>query len=299
MQKNTTPHFNPIILGIILVSAIFIVLLVVTLINLLRSNPYGPEIKIDNLTGTYKNIPESEQDLIYSELYNIVSNNSEPNAEIPTSGAIIRDDSATSDYDKTNAVHSGSFIVDIPSIEQSYLVQFEWSPSSQSQGLGGYPVVITCLPEDKQIYPTTGFCKDTLDDKYVTWQNEYQIDYSFGLITSSKIRESLSKFFISMVPATNYTAILDETSLSRIKTESDPTFSFRVALNNEKTYQITARVDESYGQIYIALYAEDIDSSSNHYAVIITNDEDAESMLTSWLKDISNQEDLKITRINL
>lgn len=287
VPKKSSHQLNPIILGIVLVAGIFIILLIITLTNLLRTNPYGPEIKIDNLTNTYNNIPSDEQDLISSELYNIVSKNSEANTEIPTSGAIIRDDSATSDYDSNNAVYSGSFIVDIPEIEQSYLVQFEWSPSSKSQGLGGYPVMISCLPSDKQIYPNFT-CKNLANEKFVTWQNEYQIDYSFGLITSAKIRDALDQYFMSTTVADDYVAVLDETSLTRVKSESDPTFSFKVTLNSDKTYQVTARTDESYGQSYIAVYAKNTDSASDHYSVVLTDDEETKTTLESWLQEISD-----------
>ena len=308
LQENnmlkTTPktraiNFNPFTLGIVLIVAVFIILLFITLINLLRTNPYGPEIKIDNLSSTYTNLPQDEQNLINAELYIIVTQNSPEGTELPTSGAIIRQDSANSEYDQSTMTYSGDFIVDIPLIKQSYRVQFEWSPSSNSQGLGGYPVVVSCLSNDKQIYEAPIICKDSFSDKTVNWQNEYQIDYSFGIVASAKIRAIIDNFLTSQITASIYNAILDETSLVRNKDFTDPTFSFKITLNDSIIYEVHARTDESYGDKYICVYIVDIENPHNYQAIIKTKTDESESLLSNWLQGIAKADTIEITYENL
>lgn len=298
-QPKSSRPFNPLFLGIGLVAVVFIVLLILTLVNLLRTNPYGPELKIDNLSSTYSNLPQDEQDLINAELYTVVSQNLEAGTEIPTSGAKIRQDSATSDYDQTTITYSGNFIVDIPAIEQSYFVQFEWSPRPSGQGLGGYPVLISCLPDDKQIYSIPTTCRDSLSEQSVNWQNEYQINYSFGTVTATKIRDIINEYLISSTSARDYTAVLDETSLTRVKGIEDPTYRFKITLNENATYDIIARTDQLYGEAYIAIYLVNVSDPAKHYAIIKTNDEEAKSTLTSWFQDIALTDTIEINYENL
>ena len=64
--------------------------------------------------------------------------------------------------------HLGEFVVDIPSVQQSYLIKFNSDDGSISS-LGGYTVLIYCLSEDKMIYPDFD-CKDNLP--FVTEESE-------------------------------------------------------------------------------------------------------------------------------
>ena len=80
---------------------------------------------------------------------------------VPQSGAIIRNtEPYLYTYDAKNGWYVGSFVVDIPNIQQSYKVEFNYS-EDPDYAIGGYAVLIYCLPEDKMVYPDFD-CKENL-----------------------------------------------------------------------------------------------------------------------------------------
>ncbi|MBR0488390.1 hypothetical protein IJJ39_01800 [Candidatus Saccharibacteria bacterium] len=150
---------NPVILLIGGMAFVVIIVLAAVLVNLLRENPYGAEIKIDNFTSYYSNTPRETEDSLYAALYNIVAENSEVGAEIPASGAMIRDGSATGSYDEAKNMNYGHFIVDIEKLGQSYDGYFEWSNNSNNVYYSGYATLYTCPSSDELIYGDFG-CTD-------------------------------------------------------------------------------------------------------------------------------------------
>ena len=138
---------------VILGSCIVVLILgFLSLKNILRKNEFGEEIKIDNFSNYYKNVPQKTQDSIYNTLYNIVSINTDDKATIPKNGALIRDNEHKENFDKKTNVHSGEFIVDIESIKQSYSISFYWSDKEDSRYISGYTTTASCLSENLNIY---------------------------------------------------------------------------------------------------------------------------------------------------
>ena len=295
MQPNKErKQINPVVIGAIIVGIVALVLLIITLMNVFRTNPYGDETKIDNLSDSYSNLPQNEKDLIFFQLYNIIADNVSDSEPVPSSGALVRDGSAEYNYNKDTQVYAGNFIVDIPTVEQSYKVQFEWSPVDNNQNLGGYPVLITCVADDLKIYANDN-CKD-LFSKNVVWQNEYQIDYTFGTTTSHKIREIIAGFLTSSVDASTYTAAVNEVSLKRLKDQPGITYQFEVVLNGSATYNVTVRTDEMYGESYIAIY---IVGGNEKKGFVITDSESYQTTLADWLRNFSGVSTLPIDFVEL
>lgn len=148
---------------VILLLGLLFITIFVLLFFLQPSNKYGNEIGVNNYDKYISNLPTDRKDSINSTLYNITKNNlksGNPNIN----DATIRDKSVDYNYDKTTNVHSGSFIVDMPSIKQSYLISYEWSSDSNNGNLSGYTAAATCLPSDKLIYGDFG-CKDDFTPK--------------------------------------------------------------------------------------------------------------------------------------
>ncbi len=280
---------NPLITGFIVFGAIVIILLVVTLINLLRDNEFGTEIRIDNLTSEYQNLPKIRQDLIFNNLYETIAFNSPDGMEIPKSGAIVREGSAKYDYNETTKVYYGDFIVDIPNIEQSYRIQFEWSPINNNQSLGGYPVVITCLKKEFQIYPNF-VCKDIVEMN-AFWENAFQLDYTFGASTSSIVRKTISNYLINEIEADGYTIRIDESTLKNDKNQPILTYLFKISLNNNYNFEVIVRMDEMYGNEYIAIY---LTGNGTSQGFILTNNKNLVASLSEWLRNISKNEQLSI-----
>ena len=114
---------------------------------------------IDNFNDYYYNVPEETKKIIFSNLKDTIKSNISQN--IPDSGALIRDtEPYLYNYNVKYNGYSGEFTVDIPSIQQSYLVKFNFN-EDPSSFMGGYAVLVYCLPEDKMIYPDFN-CKENL-----------------------------------------------------------------------------------------------------------------------------------------
>ena len=117
-------------------------------------------LKIDNFSEYYYDVPEKTQTIVFSELYNTVLKNSQD--YVPNSGAIVRDSEPfLYTYNVNYDGYHGEFIVDIPEIQQSYSVEFNFSNDSGDDSIGGFAALVYCLPEDKMIYPDFG-CKENL-----------------------------------------------------------------------------------------------------------------------------------------
>ncbi len=290
MENERKIKMNPIIIGGIIFGLIAIVLLVVVLLNVSKTNSYGDEIRIDNLSEEYSNLPQDRQDLIFHQLYLVVLMNLSENEEIPVSGAIVREDSAEYDYDEITKIYYGNFIVDIPEIEQSYEVQFEWSELSNNRYLGGYPVVITCLPKSLQIYKND-VCVGSVKE-VVNWENAYQLDYTFGVRTSSVVRNTIGNYLMSeRKNEGDYAIVVDETTLRKDKSQPDLVFSFEATLNENYAFDVVVRMDTTYGDEYVAIYVKG-DNLAKGF--VLTDDKSLVGDLSTWLKNISNNQQLTI-----
>ncbi len=160
-QKQLKPtELTPFHIVILLSIFAIIILLIITLAQIFRKNPYGEQIKINNLSQYYKDFPDNTKDSILNTLYNIVSINN-PDTKIPKSGAKIREGSTTRSYNKNTGVYVDNFIIDIDSLQQSYVFQVTWSPNQDNLNLENvsYPVLATC-PTQEQLTYTPFDCKD-------------------------------------------------------------------------------------------------------------------------------------------
>lgn len=291
-QKKFKINLNPLTIGGIVMGVVILILVVVTLVNVFRKNPYGPETRIDNLSQSYNNLPQNQKDMIFAQLYQAIAENVGDGEEVPSKGALIRDGTAKYDYNENTRVYDGDFIVDIASVKQSYRVQFEWSPNKNSQELGGYPVMILCVPKDLQIYESSGSCRDYSSGS-VTWVNEYQIDYTLGAKTSARMRAKLGEFLVSQDETASYVVEVDETSLRRLKTEPDLTYQFEVTVNGENRYQVIVRTDMAYGNEYIAFYMGGANVARG-FVIITGGDSGVKVTLADWLRKVSGKMGLAV-----
>lgn len=96
--------------------------------------------------------PTERKVAINKTLYNVLQNNLPSNKRVAVKDAVVRDKSYIDNYDRLTDLHHASFIVDMQSIQQSYLVYYEWSKDRHNPNLSGYPVMIQCLPESMLRY---------------------------------------------------------------------------------------------------------------------------------------------------
>lgn len=284
---------NPLLIGGILVALAMIILAVISLMSIFRTNPYGNEIRIDNLTKEYPDLPRERQDLIYNQLYDMVAENlsSEAESEIPKSGALVREGSAEANYDSETKIHYGNFIVDIEAVKQSYRVQFEWSGVSNNQELGGYPAIVLCLPEYLQIYDNVGKCRNAFAEVY-SWQNEFQIDYSFGGNTSYKIRKVVGDYLYNDAGAYFVNIAVGDGSLTKLNVQSGIAYAFDVITDGLATYNVITRVDDLYGKKYIAILLSG--ESIGKVAFLLTDSTNYVNELSGWLRNMAGSGELEI-----
>ena len=272
------------------VGGIIIVVLAFVLAGLLRGNPYGKEIRIDNLSSVYADMPQNQKDRIFNGLYEVVKLNVPEGYEIPDSGAVVRNGTAEQEYDKKTNINTGSFIVDIASIKQSYNVWFEWSSNENNPYLGGYTVVVTCLPKNLQLYDSWA-CKSLFGSE-PEWENSYQLDYTFGAKPSLVVVDVLSDFLVAEYPDSGvYNVVIDEASLKREYEQPDLTYFFKIVLNEEERFSVTVRMDDFYGRDYVAIY---ISGNGVKKGFVLTESGDPMVSLSEWLVGLSGDEQLSI-----
>ena len=302
-EENINPNIsakkveiNPFVIGGVIFAVVAIILLIISLISLLKTNDLGPVTRIDNFTSVYDNLSQDDQNMIFGNLYGMIAKNVPEGVEIPESGALIREGTAEYDYDESTRVYYGNFVVDIPSIEQSYRVQFEWSPVDNNRNLGGYPVVITCLPKNLRIYEET-FCNNFVEID-ATWTNAFQLDYTFGSGTSWATRKAIGNYLINELDGEDgYTIVIDESTLRRDKNIPDIAYLFSITLNDSYTFDVVVRTDELYGKEYIAVYL--VGDNDIKHGFVMTDSEEEKESLNTWLKDYSDDAELNIDNIKL
>ncbi len=144
---------------IISLGFIFIILFISLFFFIKPANKYGADIGINNYDKYISNLPADRRDSLNSSLYNLVKYNSK-SGKSNINDATVRGDSVEYNYNKTTNINSGSFIVDIPSIKQSYLLSYRWSSDNSNVNLGGYTATAACVPSKKLIYSNFD-CKDS------------------------------------------------------------------------------------------------------------------------------------------
>lgn len=287
--KEGKIQLNPLTVGGVIVGAVVVILLVVSLMQIFRKNPYGPETRIDNIEIVDKKLPQDQKDQLFSQLYGILVDNIS-DGEPPESGALVREGTVDYGYDEDLKIYAGNFIVDVPAVEQSYKVQLSWSPEKNNPNLGGYPILITCAPKDLRIYASQTGCVNVLTME-LSWNNAYQLDYTFGATTSQKIRGVLGKVIVDEDEGPEeFAATVDETSLKKLRDQPDVTYQYNVVFGGE-TFKITTRVDETYGSEYIIIY---VDSATKKQGIIMTDKEDRLEEFSVWLRSLSGKADLSI-----
>jgi hypothetical protein len=154
-------------LAIIIIVSVCIVLGIIATVtyNTLNKNPYGQGIVINDFNKKVKNLPSDRVESISAMLYNTVQLNLKDGQEMPNiPDANIREGSEKQDEVTKNAQYSGSFIVDIESIRQSYKVTYSYSKDPNDDFMSGYPVGVSCLDGAEVIYKDFQ-CKDLTSEE--------------------------------------------------------------------------------------------------------------------------------------
>ncbi len=199
---------------ILSVSIVCVIGVVILLSNINRE----PEFAINNLSTYAKNIPSDTKRTLLSTLYKLVQENT--TGDIPTTGAMIRDGSFSSDYDKETKSTYAKFIIDISSLKQSYLAQYEWSDNNTLDNISSTSVMVSCLVSQKDIIYKDFHCKDEfsfdadVDDPYLYIIDKlpYSLDSSANTTFTIDRNDNKSlKIFLDKCDATTQKIVIQET----------------------------------------------------------------------------------------
>ena len=147
METNNS-KINPIMITGILLEAVFLIFIIISFINLgKQDNRFGESININNF-NTVKNLNSETAEKVTNMLYKTIARNNPSLTSVPNSNAIVRQDSITENND--GATYSGSFLVDIEEIKQSYKIQYSWSKNNST--VSSYDVVVSCPTKNELIY---------------------------------------------------------------------------------------------------------------------------------------------------
>ena len=146
---------NPILLFSIFTGLIILIVIVAVLINHWNDS-HDNQITITNLNDYVNNIPSDTRAEIYNAVFRAAQSNSagKTSETLSIADAQIREGSAINSFNPSTSLYSGNFIVDIPSLKQSYRIYYEWIPKNVNSNLilGDYTTSVDCLHPDEYIY---------------------------------------------------------------------------------------------------------------------------------------------------
>lgn len=153
---------NIVTVSIFAVLQIFIIVIVIALVNITSSSKYSPpSIEVSGLSQKLEDVPRNSIDVIQSAVYDAVENNGGTLFGVKKSGdAEIRTGTLINTYFEDINMHYINFVVDVPSIEQSYQVFHEWSDDATNMYfMTNMATMVMCPVESQVIYPNFD-CQD-------------------------------------------------------------------------------------------------------------------------------------------
>jgi hypothetical protein len=172
------------IIALLGVGFILVCIGIYVLFQSLNKNPNGDSVSIQGYDKKVKNLPVEYKDSFTAMLFKTIKYNS-PEGKTSATITSINDAVIRAGSEKQNTVtagsqYSGSFIVDIASIRQSYKVQYEYSTNPNDGFTSGYPLLISCLDASELLYGDF-HCKDTFS------QNNSVTDPIVGILPYSSL----------------------------------------------------------------------------------------------------------------
>lgn len=155
---------NPIIIGIFCFSQIVLVIILIFIVNSVNKNSFEiSNTEISNLTQEIGQLPADSIEAIQIGLFDAVELNQGTLQSIEKSDATIRENSLIEKYYEKQNIHYVNFIVDIPSIEQSYQIFHEWTDNKRNPYLlVNRSTIAMCVLEEHVIYENFD-CKDSVN----------------------------------------------------------------------------------------------------------------------------------------
>lgn len=272
------------------ISILFIIvfILIIGIIGKAFNTPsketYSGGIAVDNISEYFNEISND----LKSELFYKIGANAtmflEDGAELPESGAKIRDDSVEKEE------LSGKFIVDIESIKQSFLIELGWEKD--------YEYVTVSCPSKKDIIYQETLCEiyasNFIPSAY--WVHEYMINGILNNRDASRVMIAVENFVISEkerrsapgeVPYdASYSITINERSFQKQSSSPDYIFSLSLDVDDGRDYYVVIRGDTK-NLNHVAVFITRTDIENHSTATVFSNESDT-STLDSWIRSLSS-----------
>ncbi|MBQ2695567.1 hypothetical protein IJG04_02960 [Candidatus Saccharibacteria bacterium] len=188
MNNDKQIKINKIALIILVALFILIPIIIFIIYNFTVTNPLPLNTVISNFNEKLPDIPSNIVDDIEQNIYMQLYSTDQ---QAPTSGATIRDDSVNT-FPLNDNLSSGTFIVDINELEQSFLVLYNYdTQNSESTDESNHSTLFCLSDPSKIIYPISA-CNDnsTIPNEDTLWL--YIPSYTTTLPTNEDITFSFT-----------------------------------------------------------------------------------------------------------
>lgn len=201
-QEKINNLLNPVNIVLIIVELSFLMIIGFIFASVINDDDVNFGVVVEN-TRSIDEIPSGVRDSVSVALYNIVSLNTEDGQNVNVSGAFVRDGTMVRrHFDNNDESEPGfetvSFVVDIPSLEQSYWVQYEKSDEyDEEDSENDWTVVptVTCLLDSEKKF------------------NNFVCNSQLGEFERNRIAAN----YLGYASFEDFYAYIDEGDLSRIK----------------------------------------------------------------------------------
>ena len=162
-----TPSNNKVKWIIVIFGVVFIAVIAIAVYIQWR-NQSSNESSIKNYSDYVKNIPSSERAQVQAALKEMLEKNNPGKDVGKISDITIRKDSYSQALNKETGIYASAYIVDIPSLKQSYQVESQataTADSSDAEAVGAdYTTMVLCLDKKDLLYGNFA-CKDRISDE--------------------------------------------------------------------------------------------------------------------------------------
>ena len=285
---------------LIYLSISIVVVLVFIIIKSIHISPFGPGVTINNFKEYFPKASQVNEDGVSNLVYQILLNT----IDDPTSirDIVIRKDSVRTETDANDLNHS-SLIIDIPSIQQSYIISFTWGNESTDNDLEQYD--IKCPSKNEKIYNTDCYLSAE-DDPNLSITHSYLLRNILSEPLNTRLYETVFSYIDSEEEYSTgnkenerVELVISEDSFEEYyDTDSDDyIYSITASTDDGRDYKIYTRSQQSLKKPGIAILINRLDIKNHQYAVIISVDDNKLiKRLESWLYEEAVNNELSINK---
>ena len=171
---------------------VIVILIIIMVYMLLKPEEIiEPRLTIDNFAEVLPEVPEDTEKQIEEKLYVQVAESGA--SEVPESGAMIRDGSVDG-FTIQNEFHVGDFIVNIASVQQSYIVKYYYGElEGQYEMEASASVMLYCIEDPDEVIYKDFVCRAGRDFvkpdpiQYILPRDfsDYSLSYTYSLTSES------------------------------------------------------------------------------------------------------------------